>query len=245
MQRVRDRASQAMGLFARSCSSGCPAWQRRRNLWSRLFAWATGEVLLRHWPKCGTLILVRAIWSAAVVLILRLATLNVVEPDRTWDPSCRELRKQLAESLPSFATVLAAAYAAFYARFSSQWSYLAGVYNAIKAAEYSVAPIADRESAERQARALADWKAGFIEDCEDLHLARKPSFATSVYTWGRAADVQESFVSNVIGSRQRLESLLCIVAHALDREHVRVSISGDRPRASEDEPLRSSSRLDH
>jgi hypothetical protein len=56
-----------------------------------------------------------------------------------------------------------------YARFSSQWSYLAGVYNQIKAAECRTG---------FQETVLAQWKAGFIEDAADLHLLRKAMFAS-------------------------------------------------------------------
>jgi hypothetical protein len=39
---------------------------------------------------------------------------------------------------------------------------------------------------------LAEWKAGFIEDAQDLHLALKPLFASVIRAWGSEAEVKGS-----------------------------------------------------
>jgi hypothetical protein len=38
-------------------------------------------------------------------------------------------------------------------------------------------------SGKSDAGVFAEWKAGFIEDCDDLHLLRKPMFASIVNEW--------------------------------------------------------------
>lgn len=63
-----------------------------------------------------------------------------------------------------------ATYAALYTRFSSQWTYLAGLYNQLMATQ-AHAPI-DNDP-ERAGIYLA-WEAAFIEDADDLHLSTKP-----------------------------------------------------------------------
>jgi hypothetical protein len=139
-----------------------------------------------------------------------LVLTNSLDPVRSGPPEWRELRTQLVAGLPGFATVLAATYAAFYTRFSSQWAYIAEVYNSIKATQYS--------TPDGNAAALAEWKAGFIEDCEDLHLARKPSLATTIHAWGAQRDVQQAFADHAVGGRERLSALLRIVAEVAQRE---------------------------
>lgn len=97
---------------------------------------------------------------------------------------------------------MGAVYASLYARFASQWSYLAGVYNQIKAAECG-------QKCDRIA--LAEWKAGFIEDAEDLHLARKPVFASIIHAWVKDAEVEVRFLKDVPGGEHRFELLAASV----------------------------------
>ena len=75
-------------------------------------------------------------------------------------------------------------YAALYSRFASQWTYLAGVYNQIKMAE---------SRTDRDPRKIAEWKAGFIVDAEELHLVRKPLFAEVVRAWRKDAAVEDAY----------------------------------------------------
>jgi hypothetical protein len=131
----------------------------------------TGEYLLtrRRHANGGTIVFLRAVHVAVATFALGLGLVNVVDPRRTWGFSFTELRLQIIGHATWFGTVFAAAYVAFYARFASQWNYLAGVYNQIKAAQ---------ARGEGDKLAIAQWRAGFIEDCDDLHLLRKPMFAS-------------------------------------------------------------------
>ncbi len=61
-----------------------------------------------------------------------------------------DLGTRAVELLPWLGALFGAVYAGLYARFASQWLYLANTYNQIKAAECR---------SESSARPLAEWKA--------------------------------------------------------------------------------------
>lgn len=103
------------------------------------------------------------------------------------------------ELLPWLGALFGAVYAGLYARFASQWLYLANTYNQIKAAECR---------SESSARPLAEWKAGFIEDADGLHLATKPLFASVIAHWAREAAVAQAYADTVTGGADRLAALV-------------------------------------
>ncbi len=90
--------------------------------------------------------------------------------------------------------VFGGVYLALYARFSSQWAYLASLYNQIKQTEATAGVNVD---------VLASWKAGFIEDAENLHLACKSSFAPVIKAWGAESAVEHAFAQYAPGSAAR------------------------------------------
>ncbi|MGH9256831.1 MAG: hypothetical protein ACRD3C_19900, partial [Vicinamibacterales bacterium] len=142
------------------------------------------------------------------------------DPRRTWDFSGTELRLQLVETLPWFGAVFAGMYTALYARFASQWGYLAGVYNQIKAAECR---------GQCDANALAEWKAGFIEDAQELHLATKPAIASILSVWGRQPNVKAKFIETVAGKERRLALLMDHVNAAVSNSARRFSVMSKLP----------------
>jgi hypothetical protein len=158
----------------------------------------------------GTVVFTRALHVASVVVTLGLVARNALDPSRTMELSFDELRTQLAAAGPWFGTVFAASYAALYARFASQWTYLAGVYNQIKGAE------ARKDAPEE---VIADWKAGFIEDAAELHLVRKRMFASIVHTWAVAHDgkVRAAFELYAPGGTARFEALVEQVREVVGR----------------------------
>jgi len=99
------------------------------------------------------------------------------------------------------AGVFAGTYTALYARFASQWQYLADLYNQIKAKEIDLANNKECEIAKYRemainstsddpintccnpAHLLAEWKIGLIEDANTLHLSNKPPFESVVKLW--------------------------------------------------------------
>jgi hypothetical protein len=107
--------------------------------------------------------------------------------------------------------VFGGAYAALYARFSSQWAYLAGTYNDIKAAQA-------RKDANQNA--IAEWRAAFIEDCDDLHLLRKSMFASAVDAMLNRNDdeallVQKMFDEFSPGGARRRQRIATEARHAV------------------------------
>lgn len=114
----------------------------------------------------------RALWIGTLGYFATIALTELLRPNTAWVFSLTALRSALFENLKIGGAISAGAYTALYARFASQWSYLAGVYNQIMAAQVRGVP----PDAEVR-RALESWKAGFIEDAEDLHLTTKPMFA--------------------------------------------------------------------
>ena len=108
--------------------------------------------------------------------------------------------------------IFAATYAGLYAKFASQWTYLASLYNQIKAAECS---------AGCDAKPLAQWKAGYLEDALELHLALKPNVASIIHMWGRDADVEKAFREYTPGGADRFEPLMQAVRDICERTRER------------------------
>lgn len=108
--------------------------------------------------------------------------------------------------------IFAASYIGLYARFASQWTYLASLYNQIKQAEVELGD--SKESA-----ALASWKAGFVEDSDDLHLAAKPIFASVVRFWMADDNVRARFVEQAPGGEGRARRLCELANAAYERRH--------------------------
>jgi hypothetical protein len=155
-------------------------------------------------PNGGSVVLARAIQSTFLLYALTLLVREVVNPASLWwQFSGGELRRALSDTLPWLGTIFAASYVSLYSRFSSQWSYLAGLYNQIKAAEInSVATGRTGVSTK-----LAEWKAAFIEDADDLHLSTKPIFASVIRRWSEDSEVQRAFEHFGVGKGPRFNAI--------------------------------------
>jgi hypothetical protein len=166
----------------------------------RVLHWLSGEWILVDWevPNGGAVVFLRSVLVSFTVFATAIGTINVLDPSRTFEFSFFELRLQIIEYLSWLGVIFAGAYTAFYTRFASQWSYLAELYNNIKATE--VAGAQDR-------KALAEWKAGFIEDAQTLHMECKSSFLSIVADWLEEPDVVKAFAEKTIAGAARLEDL--------------------------------------
>lgn len=51
--------------------------------------------------------------------------------------------------------------------------------------------------------AMSQWKAGFIEDALDLHLASKPNIAGVIRAWSEDSSVQKAFEDFAPNGHQR------------------------------------------
>ena len=180
------------------------------KVFSRLIELLSGEVLLTRCrlPNGGTVVLVRAFVIALVLFTAGLAIVNILDPRRGGPFSGIELRIQIIDHAKWWGALFGSAYVALYTRFASQWAYLAGVYNQIKAAE----ALNDHDE-----DAVAEWFAAFIEDCDELHLVRKPMFASIVngqfsYQVAGAWKVCEIFDQHAPGGQLRRERITLEVA---------------------------------
>jgi hypothetical protein len=154
----------------------------------------TFEFLLRWYANGGAMIAARAVLSGVLIYAFLTGAGLWLSPPEQWD-----IKKRVFDTLPWLGAIAGGMYAFLYARFASQWSYLSSVYHQIKGVECSGC---------QDPSAMAEWKAAFIEDCDEVHLARKPTFAAIIATWGRDAGVSAAFQQSVPGRGARLEALV-------------------------------------
>jgi hypothetical protein len=167
------------------------------------------EWLLNSRANGGDVIFLRAFLVSSFLFLVSIAITQCLESGRTFDYSSQEFKSAVTKNFTWFGAIFGAVYFALYARFASQWGYLANLYNQIKAAEV-------KDLSVDRLLVMAQWKAGFIEDSEDLHLSTKGVFAGIIRTWLEDKDVKESFIKHAPGGQGRLDNLL-----------KRVSLSGE------------------
>jgi hypothetical protein len=177
---------------------------RRVTFCERLVSVISGEWLLRKRPNGGTVIFLRSLWIGFLIYSLSLVLKNGINPDRTWELNGSQLLRDIVETMNWAGGIFVAAYALLYARFASQWQYLAGVYNQIKTAEVRTG---GGQQPPGSKQIINEWKAGFIEDAEDLHLALKRSFAFTIWEWSGVPEVKETYARTVPGGSNRLQDL--------------------------------------
>lgn len=162
----------------------------------------SGEWFFRdgYHPNGGDVVVCRSAWVTVLLMTTVEILWNWMRPcigcSLKWDIFLSDL----ITLAPWIGAIFGAVYVAFYARFSSQWAYLANLYNLIK--EVEVSGVND-------VKAMAQWKAGFIEDALDLHLASKSNFAGVIRAWaGNSNDVRDAFISYTPGGQQRWDHVM-------------------------------------
>lgn len=174
----------------------------------RLVAFLSGEWMLKIRSNGGTIVFLRALWVTALVM----AATGLLNDDVVTKSSCRELATPALNPLLGFSgAVFVFAYTAFYARFASQWSYLANVYNQIMAAKLSGS----------RSLSMSRWQAGFIEDADELHLAEKPMFAGVILSMLKIPQVRHEFITGTAGGEIRLHKIEKAVRGAYDAADLR------------------------
>jgi hypothetical protein len=141
--------------------------------WEKFWSALTGEWMLRRGcPNGGTIIFLRSLQVSATIYAVALLLHTGSYGQWSWAfwtcIDSGQVKKDLTSNLQWLGAIFAAVYTALYARFASQWSYLAGVCNQMREALVRTAE-PDRDH-------LVMWRAGFIEDALDLHLATKRMF---------------------------------------------------------------------
>lgn len=189
------------GIFAAHLMLSRRLWVTALKRISFLLDFISGEWLLAYRPNGGTVIALRTFFIAfEFVLCYWTARLLLGETEVA-----------VSVLLKAFAAGSAAVYAALYARFASQWSYLANFYN--KIVEFEIKAGAD----ERESDHFKGWVAGFIEDAVCLHLATKPMFSPAIHHWLTTdAGVAEAFKENTINGVKEYEELIARLEEAMN-----------------------------
>jgi len=190
----------AIGRYLRSLLS--LLLHRLCKIWGHAVWILSTEYVLKGMPNGSAAILLRTLISSILLFLLVLGVANAVDPDRIWQFSMAELWTQFSERIGWLGLIFGAVYTGLYARFSSQWTYLANLYNQIKQVEASTP--AQGSNLDK----LAEWKAGFIEDAEHLHLACKESFVSIIRAWADEELVRQKYILHTPGGEERLTRLL-------------------------------------
>jgi hypothetical protein len=165
----------------------------------------------------GAIVLARSVLSSLVVFALAVLIKSSLSC-QLCVPSLTNLDPKL---VTWFGAIWVAIYFGLYTRFASQWTYIANLYNQIKAAEIgATARLAGNKDATTRkvvTEKLAEWKAAFVEDAENVHLATKKSIVAVVWYWLREDDVKEAYLTNVPGGECRYCQLKCAVDATVER----------------------------
>lgn len=212
----------------------------RLYLWKRGVDWISGEHFLEKWPNGGSIIALRSLRLGLIIWLLVTAVEHTLDPQRAMVFSLDELKSSLAGSLPTLGAIFAAVYVALYARFASQWSYLANVYNQIKAAETRIDP-----GCQQAKDAMSHWKAGFLEDAHTLHLASKPSVAPILVAWGKLPDVRKAFEEDTPGGRHLLGVLLRRAEAAVQHEQAKYPARPESAKSAPGAPVGTARHSSH
>jgi hypothetical protein len=169
----------------------------------------SGEFLLNSRSNSGSVVLVRSLFIALLVYIGAIALKCAIDPSTNTTFRLNQLRIEVVATIPWFGAIFTGIYVALYARFASQWSYLAGIYNDMMASAVQNADAAE------SLRVMHLWQAGFVEDADDLHLAQQPLFAAVIKEMLAKTAVRDNFVNYSSGGEPRYLRLKKQVDQAL------------------------------
>lgn len=180
-----------------------------------LFSAFTWEWLLTyHWtPNGGGVIFLRSLLIAVECLLL-IALFQYFIFDGYFRFSSTYTKAIFEEDIKQFSAIFVFTYLALYARFAAQWRYLADLYNKIKETEVKDG---------KESKPILEWKAGFIEDADELHLATKKIFMSVIYHWFQDERIREEFRKNTPGGLNHLYHLKNRVDKAYDEHNTRLS----------------------
>lgn len=160
----------------------------------------------------GHVVVLRALVVGVELTSICLIVQALIDPSRHGPMSLVGLASQLADLGSVIGAIFAGAYAAFYTRFVSQWTYLAGVYNLIKQAE---------SAKDCKQEIINQWKAGYVEDAENLHLMLKPGIAPIVKAWAEDTGVQIAYEVYTPGGAVRLSGVKASVSKVFHKEELK------------------------
>jgi hypothetical protein len=162
-------------------------------LGSKAVSFLSGEWMLENGrPSGGDVVVLRTLW-VGTLLVGSLAAIKA--SNGTFASICMFASATWIKFLDMMRStegpvVFGAVYAALYARFVSQWTYMANLYNQIKEVEVSLSSAQNFSAG--QSNPMAQWKAGFIEDAVLLHMATKPAMKGIIRVWYAEKDVSKA-----------------------------------------------------
>lgn len=175
----------------------------------------SGEWLLKFIPNGGTAVFWRSAGITGWVYFSAIALFSLTRRGAEFEFSFAQFLLELHETIHWAGAIFAGVYVGLYSRFAAQWSYLADLYNQLMAACISLG-----DARVEANETLSSWKAGFIEDAIDLHLACKPMFAFAIHDLLSNRAVREIFVAHTDGGSRRLAELERRIAPIVDEGRV-------------------------
>lgn len=165
--------------------------------------WISGEFVLTKRYNGGTVVFLRSCIVTVVLVTLVLPAKAYLAENTTFVFSGQQLKSELGELIPWAGAIFAAAYAALYARFAAQWNYLASLYNQIVATSLTLS-LEDSRTDPR----MHGWRAAFVEDAIDLHLAGKSMFRDAIVHYLSADQgALDAFVRHTSGAADKVIAL--------------------------------------
>jgi hypothetical protein len=149
-------------------------------IWSHFVRITSGEWMLDKHPNGGDIILARALLITLLITMSLLELMDLSDSTRVFAfrIDWQHLTHLFLANLGLVGGVFAASYTALYARFSSQWNYLANLYN--QQMQVGISSDAQICESDEAADTYDRWCAAFVEDAWCLHLARKKMFAEAI-----------------------------------------------------------------
>lgn len=158
---------------------------------NRILSFLSAEWILKHRANGGDAVLLRTLFISSWLYLLAIAIRSYSEPGALLSFSIPEFKQQIGETLPWLGAILGATYAALYSRFSSQWAYLANLYNEQMAYSCSL------PEGELYYENFTAWQAAFIEDAMLTHLATKKGFNVAIYEMLQEEDIVKTLTQSV------------------------------------------------
>jgi len=137
-----------------------------------------GEWVFGFLPNGGTAVIARTVQLSSIAFLLTIGFDSYLDPKAQLGFDRTQFLATVRSHLPWFGVLFGGVYVALYSRFSSQWSYLAGLYNSLMQLECQEPRSELKEGAKLTRRGMAC--AAFIDDTWTMHLATKPSFSSAI-----------------------------------------------------------------
>src|SRR4030065_1180418 len=207
------------------------------TVWSAIVFIVSGEWMfaLARRSNGVDMVLVRSLCISSILYIAVILAKRWVDPRQLQEISVYQLRYEIAQLFPWLGAIFAGVYASLSARYASQWKYLADLYNKIK--EMQV-----RDATTVKQKAMAEWKAGFLEDAQLLHLGTHRVFVSVLRAWGSEKEVERQFLKHCPRGKRRYDALMRDVEAAFVRQEGEVGYKDSLFQKRGQNPRRKSQR---